>query len=154
MGTKYSSTLPTGYNAAPPADDGSAVASNQVKWSTVTSKIGAPLVNWATALDTKLQTAFDLSMTTTAVDKTTDATNHLKPITVTGAAIISLGNAATMGTGYQTAVVNMYSAAITVKLATGTDKLNTVVNGSFSLPPGTASVPASVEMKFINTPLR
>lgn len=142
MGTRYITTSVTGYNSSPPADDGSAVGSNQVKWNTVKTKVGDPLNTFAGSIDTKLVTALDMSMSTTAVNYTTTTADHLKPVRVTAAATIHLGDAATMAVGYQTAVVNAFSAAITVDLATAGNKLNTIVGGSISLQPGNAIIVA------------
>lgn len=142
MGTKYTSQSVTGYNSSPPADDGSQVGSNQVKWNTVKTKVGDPLNNFASAINTALVTALDMSMSTSAVTYTTTAADHLKPVRITAAATVHLGDAATMAVGYQTAVVNAYSAAITVDLATAGNKLNTVVGGSISLQPGNAIIVA------------
>lgn len=138
MGSKYTTTSVTGYNSSPPADDGSAVGSNQVKWNTVKTKVGDPLNTFASAIDNKLVTAFDLSMSTTAVAYTTTAADHLKPIRVTASATVHLGDAATMASSYQVTVINMHTANNTVDLATAGNKLNTVVGGSISMAPGNA----------------
>lgn len=136
MGTKYSNQTVSGYNTSPPSDDGSQVASNQVKWSSVKTKLSDPLNTFASNINSTLLTALDSSVTTTAVNYTTQASDHIKPIQVTAAATISLGDASTMGAGYVAKVVNLYSAAITVNLATAGNTLNTVSAGSISLQPG------------------
>lgn len=135
MGTKYSSTLPTGYNSNPPADDGSQVASNKVKYSTIKSKLADPLNTYASSLDTALQAAFDTSSSITSVDYTTVASDHLKPIEASGTTTISLGDAATMESGYRAIVANVGTGIITVGVATDTDTLNGATDGTITLLP-------------------
>ena len=48
----YSTQTISGYNATPPADDGSQVASNQVTWAKHKTKLGDPLKTLAEAIDT------------------------------------------------------------------------------------------------------
>lgn len=140
MGTKYSSTLPTGYNSNPPADDGSQVASNKVKYSTIKSKLADPLHTYASALDTVLQAAFDTSSSITSVDYTTVASDHLKPIEVSGTATISLGDAATMGAGYQVIIINAGNGIVTVGVATDTDTVDGVADDSLKIPSGASAI--------------
>lgn len=135
MGTKYSSTLPTGYNSNPPADDGSQVASNKVKYSTIKSKLADPLNDFASALDTALQAAFDTSSSIVSVDYTTVASDHLKPIECSGTITISLGDATTMESGYRAIVANVGTGIITVGVATDTDTLNGATDGTITLRP-------------------
>ena len=51
-------STPATYNSSPPADDGSAVASNQIDWSKIKTKIGDALDTFCTNIDSALQTAF------------------------------------------------------------------------------------------------
>src|SRR5216684_2404986 len=139
MGNKYTSTLPTGYNAAPPPDDGSQVAADKVTWATIKTKLSDVLNTWGTAINTALLAAFDFSNSFTSVSYTTVAGDNLRPIQVTGNATISLGDAATMGAGYRAIVVNQFTSSITVNLATAGNTLNTVANGSLKLGPGNAA---------------
>lgn len=68
----YNAQSIVGYNASPPADDGSEVASNQVEWQKHLDKIGDPIRILAQAIDTELQSAFQLTINTA-----TDQDNHI-----------------------------------------------------------------------------
>ncbi len=59
MTSPYTSVSVTGYNSSPPDDDGSQIATNQVRWSNHTSKIGDPLKTAIETLDTNVSAAFD-----------------------------------------------------------------------------------------------
>src|SRR3546814_436217 len=89
----------SGYNASPPADDGSEVASNQVKWSTHKDKLADPLKTYAEGLATAV-TAMDgriypNGVTTTATNLTLTAASHNgKNVRVTGTSTITLPEAA------------------------------------------------------------
>lgn len=58
MGAPYTSVSVTGYNANPPADDGSAVATNQVKWATQKTKLGDPLNTAIASINSNILAAF------------------------------------------------------------------------------------------------
>jgi hypothetical protein len=77
-------------------------------------------------------------MSTTSVNYTTLAGDHLKPIEASGTITISLGDATTMAAGYQTAVYNKGTGIVTVAVVTATDKLDGQTNGTVTLPPGAA----------------
>lgn len=47
----YSKPSISGYNASPPADDGSEVAANEIKWATHKDKLGDPLKTYADAVN-------------------------------------------------------------------------------------------------------
>ena len=47
MANPYTQPTLTGYNATPPADDGTNVAANEVKWDKHIDKIGDPLKAFA-----------------------------------------------------------------------------------------------------------
>lgn len=136
MGTRYSTQSVSGYNSVPPPDDGSTIAANQVKWATIKQKITDPVLNLANAINAQLVTALDTSATTLAVNYTTLVSDHQKTIEVTGTTTISLGDAATMGAGYQVPILNAGVATVTVNLANATNTLNGTVNGSLTLAPG------------------
>lgn len=59
MSSPYTNVSITGYNTDPPEDDGSQIASNQVKWSKHTDKIGDPLKTAIEGIDTNVQGAFN-----------------------------------------------------------------------------------------------
>lgn len=58
MADPYSSVSITGYNSNPPSDDGSQVAANRVKWSTIKEKITDPVKARTDDMDTALIAAF------------------------------------------------------------------------------------------------
>ncbi|MCP5005377.1 MAG: DUF4384 domain-containing protein [Planctomycetes bacterium] len=133
MGTQYTTKSASGYNAAPPSDDNAHVASNQMFWSTIKVKLADTLKVFVEAINTNLLTAFDVSVIDTALARTTIAGDHVKTINVTAGVTQSLGDAATMASGYVVTIKNSHTAAITVDLATGADTLNGTAAGSYSL---------------------
>lgn len=60
----YTPPTLSGYNSSPPSDDGSTTASNQVKWSTIKTKLGDPLSTYMQAIDTRVSAV----LTTNALD--------------------------------------------------------------------------------------
>ena len=54
----YTSQSSSGYNASPPADDGSVVASNQVLWATIKTKLADVLKTFAEAINSAVLSAF------------------------------------------------------------------------------------------------
>lgn len=136
MGTKYSTQSASGYNSAPPPDDGTISAANQVKWATIKSKITDPVKTLADAINTQLLTALDQAPSAISSAYTTVAADRIKPLHVTGTTTISLGDAATMGTDYQVTVVNAGSAIVTVGVITAANTLNGLANGTVTLAPG------------------
>ena len=139
MGTKYSTQTATGYNASPPSDDGTAVASNEIKWDIVKPKLADPVKDLADNINTALLTHIDESVLDKGVAYTTTAADHKRTINVTAAATQSLGDAATMAVGYIVTIKNSHTAAITVDLATGADTLDGTAAGSLSLEAGEAA---------------
>ena len=135
MGTKYPTQAATGYNATPPADDGTSVEANRITWAKHKTKLADPVKNLADAMNTALLAALDHSVVDTAVNLTTTAIHHVRTVNVTAAITVSLGDAATMAVGYVVSVKNSHSAAITIDLATGADTLNGSAGGSISLSP-------------------
>ena len=55
----YSPVTITGYNANPPADDGSAVATNEISWAGIKAKIGDPLKTAIDAIQVAIDTVID-----------------------------------------------------------------------------------------------
>lgn len=145
MGSKYSNVSISGYNASPPADDGSQVASNQVTWAKHKTKIGDPLKTAIESINSALVTALDTSVRTVTSNDTTTAADHLKTIQCTASSAgftVSLGDAATMAAGYIVTIHNRASSTgdVTVNLASASDSINNVTNGTKLLPPGSALV--------------
>lgn len=60
----YTPPTLSGYNSSPPSDDGSTTAANQVKWSTIKTKLTDPLNTYAQAIDTRVSAV----LTTNALD--------------------------------------------------------------------------------------
>ena len=56
----YQAPTLTGYNSAPPSDDGQRTSSNVVRWATHLLKIGNPLKAFAQAVSSEVLAAFDL----------------------------------------------------------------------------------------------
>lgn len=131
MGTKYSSTSPSGYNSSPPSDDGSATEANRVYWATGKTKLADPLYNWISAVNTALVTFADVGPSAQASAYTTVVGDHLKTVEVTGTTTITLGAVASMGAGYIVTILNNGSGTVTVD-GSGAETINGVA--SFTLP--------------------
>jgi len=119
MSNPYSSVSVSGYNASPPADDGSAVSANQVKWQTHLEKIGGPLKTALEAINTNVSAAmaFGLGFTfeTKSADYTVLTTDQGKIIAVdTGAVTITLPAVADVGTGFPLIVLNTSTGSVIV----------------------------------------
>lgn len=56
----YTPPTLTGFNSAPPSDDGQRTASNVVRWATHLAKIGNPLKTYAQAINSAVLSAFNL----------------------------------------------------------------------------------------------
>lgn len=149
MGTKYSSVSVTGYNASPPADDGSAVSANQVKWSTIKTKLPDPLKTALESINSNLATFADFGSRQVTADDTTLATDHMKTIEIgSGAAstvTISLGDATTMASGYIVTIKNSCAVQCIVGRATGGNTIDGAA-ANYNLPPG-----ASATFKLLST---
>jgi len=128
MGTKYSTQAVSGYNATPPADDGTVNDSNKVKWSTVKNKIGDPLDTWAAAVDAALVAAFNYTALGKTDSYTITAADNAKTIeiasSVSSAITIKLPDAATVGAGYYVHVKNLGSVTCTIGRVTSGDTID------------------------------
>lgn len=122
MGTKYSTILVGGvvqtYNDGPPADDGSQVEANRVKYVTVTGDLTAPLHSAIISMDGKLASFVDEGPTTKATAYTTVLADHNTVIECSGTFTLDLlapsGNA-----GYKVIAKNAGSGVITVEVDGG-----------------------------------
>ena len=83
MGTKYTSQSTSGYNASPPSDDSTPVASNEVKWSFIKTKLADVLKTFGEGINTAILTHTDESVLDKAVTYTTTAADHKRTINVT-----------------------------------------------------------------------
>lgn len=141
MSNPYTQPSLTGYNSAPPADDGSEVTSNQVTWSKHKDKLGDPLKTFAQAIDANALAAFNLIFGSAVLAKvapyTVATADRGRIITVTGTTTITLPPAATAGSGFPLGVVNIGSGTVTVD-GDGTETINgdTTID---LLPQGAAS---------------
>lgn len=148
MGTKYPSQSVSGYNSAPPPDNGAQSAANKISWATIKTKLPDPILALAQSINTALLTALDIANTSQITTYTTLSSDHLKPIEVSSGATIQLASAASVGAGYQVTVVNVdLSLSSTVSLANASDALDGSVAGTATLAPGqsiTVAVNASI----------
>lgn len=90
MGDQYTPVSITGYNANPPADDGSAVEANRVKWATIKTKITDPVKTRTDSMDTNIAAAFakiDGGITSTAISYTVLSTDQGKLVRATSSGI-------------------------------------------------------------------
>lgn len=128
MGTKYTTTPVSGFNASPPADDGSISAANQVKYATLKTKLADPLNVAIAAIDAGLVTAFDYSARSISTSDSAIASDHMKTIeiapTVSSVVTITLSDAATMAAGYTVNIVNRSNFKATITRATTSDTIN------------------------------
>lgn len=120
MGTKYSSNSASGYNATPPADDGTVSEANKVKWSTVKTKIGDPVKDLADTINTELVTHFDRGPTSLTTNTTLGATHYNQFIQASGSGVtLTLTDANTLGAGWF-CDINSTDSSNTVALARAT----------------------------------
>lgn len=92
MGNPYSSVTVSGYNSNPPADDGSQVEANRVKWSTIKTKLPDPLKTAIESINTALVAAFPKvigggGLTSTAISYTILSADQGKLVRATAAGI-------------------------------------------------------------------
>jgi hypothetical protein len=133
MGTKYTSRSISGYNDTPPPDDGTAIASNVVKWATHKTKLGDPLKNLAEAINTALVDHFDIGPDRKTANYTTTPSDYNRVIEFDGASLVAtLYNEATAGAGYIVTIKNSNSSSLTVNVQGGglIDGLGSVSLGS------------------------
>lgn len=126
MGTKYSTVTVSGYNATPPSDDGTVAESNKVKWSTIKEKLPDPLKTAIEAVDSRLQTHFNVGPTALTSNTTIGASHYNQIIQVSGASVtLTLSDAATLGAGWYTRIISTDSSNnTTIGRATGGDTIN------------------------------
>lgn len=127
MGAKYTATSVSGYNASPPADDGSTAESNKIKWSTIKTKLPDPLNTAIAAIDTKLTTWATYGPTAVAAAASLGAADNEKFSDITSACTLTLDDASTLGAGWMHYITNSSTANATLKRTTGADTLDGVV---------------------------
>lgn len=114
MGTKYTSQTITGYNATPPADDGTETEANKGYWATIKTKLGDPVKTYADDINSAMATFADYGPVIKSATYTTVAADHLKTIDCSGTFTLTLGAVATMGAGYIVTIKNSGTGVITV----------------------------------------
>lgn len=120
MATLYTSTTVSGYNANPPPDDGTTVASNLMTWAGVKSKIGDPLNTFAGSVDGNITTAFGKTLdgaasVGTAINYAMTAADQGRLIVAQAPGItITTPDAATVKFPFAFAVSNQSSGTITI----------------------------------------
>ena len=109
MADPYDPPTLTGYNATPPADDGTEVDANKVTWAKIKEKLTDPLKTFVESMNTKVNAAFDtvsslfFSTTVKAVDYTVLTTDggELFLWDTTTARTATLPAAASAGNGFR-----------------------------------------------------
>lgn len=92
MADPYDSVAISGYNTNPPADDGSAVEANRVKWATIKTKLNDPLKTRTDSMDAAISAAFAKIMggagvTSTSISYTVLSTDQGKLVRATNSGI-------------------------------------------------------------------
>src|SRR3990167_7749097 len=126
MGTKYSTNSASGYNATPPADDGTVSEANKTKWSTVKTKLADPVKDLADTINSELVTHFNNGPTAITSNTTLDGTHYNKIIQVSGASVtLTLTDAATLTAGWYCDIISTdASNNVTLARATASDMIN------------------------------
>lgn len=126
MGTRYSANSINGFNSVPPSDDGAQVQSNKVIWATIKTKLADPIKTLAEAIDSDLQTHFNVGPNAYTSNQTLGASHYNQIIQVSGASVtLTLSDAATLGAGWYCWIVNTDSSnSVTLARATGADTIN------------------------------
>ena len=127
MGSKYASKTISGYNATPPADDGTVSEANKVKWATIKTKLDDPIKTLSEAINSALTTHFNTGPTAFTASDTLGVTHHNQDIQVSGSGVtLTLSDAATLGAGWFCSIYNVGTADVTIALATAADTINAV----------------------------
>jgi hypothetical protein len=120
MASPYTSQAPVNYNANPPADDGSQVVANQVKWATIKTKLGDPLNTFASAVNAALVAAFakitgSAGVSSTAISYSVLSSDQGKLIKATASSItITTPDATDVQSPFSFSVLNNSSGSITI----------------------------------------
>jgi hypothetical protein len=120
MAAPYTSVSITGYNSNPPADDGSAVAANQILWSTIKTKLPDPVKTAVESINSGLVSAFGkviggAGVTSTGVSYGVQSSDQGKLVRATAASItITTPDATTVTSPFVFAVLNNSTGTITI----------------------------------------
>jgi len=121
MANPYSAVTITNYNLSPPTDDGAATGANQIKWSSIKTKLGDPLDVALVAVDASATAAFAKilgggSTTSTSTDTTAAGADQGKTFVLTGsvARALTVPVAATVAAPFALGVQNNATANLTL----------------------------------------
>lgn len=128
MGTKYSSNASSGYNATPPADDGTVSEANKVKYSTIKTKLADPIKTLADTINSELATHFDNGPNNYTVNQTLAASNYNQVNQVSGSGVtLSLTAATTLTAGWYTDIFSTDTTnSVTLARLAAADTINGV----------------------------
>jgi hypothetical protein len=128
VGTKYTTNTASGYNSSPPSDDGAQTASNLVTWAKHKTKLGDPIKTLAEDINTDLVTAFDYAPRRITVSDAVVAGDHMKTVeiapTATTSVVVTLPDAATLGTIFRVFIKNSSPHQQSIARATGGDTID------------------------------
>lgn len=118
MANPFTKPSISGYNANPPANDGSEVSSNEINWDTHINKIGDPIKDYVDSINNKVESAFaDIAFNTVTAKSsayTVQTSDRGALLSVTNTTTITLLAAATAGDGFFIGVRNNGSGTVTV----------------------------------------
>lgn len=124
MGSKYTTTPLSGYNASPPSDGGAVAEENRITWAKIKTKLPDPIKTALESMDSKLVTFADVGPSAQAGAYTTVAGDHMKTLECSGTFTVSLMDATSAAAGYTVEVNNQGSGTITVSRATAGNTIN------------------------------
>lgn len=118
MANPYTKPTISGYNANPPADDGSKVAANEITWSKHKSKLGDPVKNYADNINTNTESAFAKrllnAVSAISSNYTVLTSDRGKLLSCTNTITITLPSATTSGSGFELVIRNDGLGVVTV----------------------------------------
>lgn len=108
----------SGYNSAPPSDDGAQTSANRLYWSTIKTKLSDPLKNYIDAINTAVDNGFNNQFMSTIDDKSSTFTvgtaDDGRFYNCTSALTVNLPPASSVGEGFHIAVFNNSVGTITI----------------------------------------
>lgn len=118
MSNPYSSQSISGYNASPPADDGSQTTANQITWAKHKTKLADPIKTLSEGIDSAVSTAFGKIFLNSAVSKSTTYTvtsaDQGQLINVTNTTTINLPASGSVGPNFVVTIRNNGSDTVTI----------------------------------------
>ncbi|MGI9411541.1 MAG: hypothetical protein ACR2OV_15790 [Hyphomicrobiaceae bacterium] len=118
MANPYNAQTISGYNATPPADDGSQVASNQLEWAKHKTKLADPVKTLSEAINTELLAAFGKlhlsQIRSITTNDTQVAADDRKLISATNTITYTLLAAGTAADGFTVVVLNAGTGVVTI----------------------------------------